>query len=114
MLTRDLSYDLDEWRHFWQAETQRYDSPPIYMAYLTLFDLHVGVSSVPQRTWLAGSRADIVVSDPPHIEQFRHQPPIHRRAPWVDSGRRQGRTGGEILLRPGVRQLVPSESAARH
>jgi hypothetical protein len=50
MLTRDFSYDLDEWRHFWQAETQRYDSPPIYMAYLTLFDLHVGLSSVPRST----------------------------------------------------------------
>jgi hypothetical protein len=44
LLIRYLSYDLDEWRHFWQAETQRYDSPPIYMAYLTLFDLHVGHS----------------------------------------------------------------------
>ncbi|RSH92010.1 hypothetical protein EHS25_009381 [Saitozyma podzolica] len=36
-----INYDLDEWRQFWQAETQRYDSPPIYMAYLTLFDLHI-------------------------------------------------------------------------
>ncbi|WVQ70474.1 uncharacterized protein L199_008701 [Kwoniella botswanensis] len=39
-LTR-LSYDLDEWRSFWQIETSRHSSPPIYMAFLTFFELHI-------------------------------------------------------------------------
>nr|XP_018259519.1 uncharacterized protein I303_07587 [Kwoniella dejecticola CBS 10117]OBR81677.1 hypothetical protein I303_07587 [Kwoniella dejecticola CBS 10117] len=36
-----INYDLDEWRTFWQTETDRFCSPPIYMAFLIFFELHI-------------------------------------------------------------------------
>jgi hypothetical protein len=40
MLT-SCSYDLDEWRLFWEGELSSHDAPERYWAYLRFFELHV-------------------------------------------------------------------------
>jgi hypothetical protein len=36
-----VNYDLKLWLQYWTTETERFSQPPIYLALLRLFGLHV-------------------------------------------------------------------------